>query len=270
MKHGAKRCLTRGQCAAMLTFLVALPLFALILLLPLRTVYKNTPLSEAATEIGKVRTALLLVHDEYNQLTGAVCVKIDTVRMCVDVIAYPKQTEVTNKTSVLTLKECYSTAGAKSAERLAEVTKESYDTVLRFSANGVGEFVSLMGGGVTYTLTETMGLLNAGEQWLTSQQLTELLSYNGWSDPIKTQAETHCGVIAAIVNAFLLPQYDLTTSFNALTTVCEDRLTIAQFTAIKEEFQKLAKSNTNGVCRMRVATGEVVGIGSNERYVLTE
>ncbi len=270
MKHGAKRRFTAGQRTSVLVFLAALPLFAVVLLLPLLKVYQVTPYSETANEPGKVRSALLLIHDGENNLTGAVCVKTDTVRMRVDVIGYPKQTEVTNGTSLCTLQVCYAALGSKTGERLSAVTGDTYDAVWRLSADGVGEFVSRLGGGVAYTLPETVGLLQAGEQLLTAPQLAELLCYSGWKTPAEGQAAMHSGIVGAVIDRFLTPQYDLTSSFNALTAVCDDRITVAQFTVIKDELVQLSQSNTRGICRASVAQGKTAGVGESERYVLTE
>ena len=271
MKHGAKRRFNAGQRVSVLVFLLALPLFAVVLLLPLIKVYSpNTAYSETANKPGKVRSVLLLIHNEENALTGAVSVQIDTVRMRAEVCGYPKQTEVTNGTLLCTLQTCYAALGTKTGERLSAVTGDTYDAVWRLSTDGVGEFVSRLGGGVSYTLPETVGLLGAGEQLLTAQQIAELLRYGGWGKPAEGQAAMHAGIVAAVIDRFLAPSYDLKNSFNALTAVCDDRITIAQFTVVKEELLQLSQANTRGLCRVSVATGEMVGVGENERYVLTE
>ena len=270
MKHGAKRRLNAGQRTSVWVFIATLPLFAVILLLPLLKVYPDTPYSETGNTPGKVRSVLLLVHNGENSLTGAVCVKTDTVRTRVEVIGYPKQTEVTNGTSLCTLQTCYATIGSKTGERLSAVTGDTYDAVWRISADGVGEFVSRMGGGIPYTLPETVGLLQTGEQLLTAPQIAELLCYDGWERDAEGQAAMHGGVVSAVIDRFLAPSYDLQNSFNVLTAVCDDRITIAQFTVVKEDLLQLSQANVRGICRTSVAKGKMMGVGENERYVLTE
>lgn len=270
MKHGAKRRMTATQRTMMKTFFIIVPVFMLILLPPLlpHTVSQE-PSTEAGNEVGRVRTMLLLIHDK-GTLTGAVRVKTDTSTLSVSIKGYPHQTEVIFGTTVGTLQECYASEGGKAGEYLAAVTGETYGSVLRLSTEAVGRLAAELGGGIRYTVPETVGLLSVGEHWLTARQIAELLCYTGWKEPLHGQAAAHVGVIATLLNRYLSPERDLQAAFHALVAVCDDRLTVAQFTVLQSELRRLAAANGGDLCETAVASGRQIGVDGKKRYVLTE
>lgn len=272
MKHAAKRQVPRFSPVwrtAVPVFFLSLFIFSLILILPWLSHHseREEPI-EALGEQGRERTLLLLIHDN-GVLTGAVAVQTDIDALQVRVTGYPWQTEVVCRTALCTLAECYAGEGTSVADYLSAVTRDTYDATLQLSATAVGSFVSRLGGGITYALPEAVGLLPAGEQTLTALQITELLCYDGWT-PTTGQAAAHAGIIGAIIDRYLSPRQNLTAAFNALTAVCDDRLTVAQFTVLRSDLQTLADANRNGLCAVSVPNGRAVGTDGQQRYVLTE
>ena len=216
---------------------------------------------------GKERTVLVLVHDREGNLTGAVAVGTDTAAMQVSVTAYPQQTEVVYRTALYTLAECYRDGGISAAECLSAATGESYDAVLRLSTQALGSLASQVGG-IPYVLSKPWGSLEAGEQTLASLQLAELLEYTDWPQPVTEQARVHAAVVKALLQRYLTPRRDLRTAFNALVTACDDRLTIAQFSAVEEELAALIEALPSYT--VTVPHGESVGVAEKKRYVLTD
>ncbi len=272
MRHAAKRQTTRFSPVwrtAVSVFFLSLFIFSLILFVPWLSAHsaREQPI-DALGEHGRQRSLLLLIHDN-GTLTGAVAVQTDTATLSVRVTGYPQQTEVVCGTSLCTLAACYDVEGAAAADYLSIATGERYDAALRLSAEAMGTLVSRLGGGIVYTLPEAVGLLPAGEQTLTARQIDELLCYDGWTSATG-QAASHAGIVAAIIDRYLSPRQELTDAFNALTAVCDDRLTVAQLAVLRSELQALAAANTNGLCIVNVPNGRTVGTEGARRYVLTE
>lgn len=271
MKHAAKRVIKHHsvKIAAVLVFLAATAIFALIVLLPLADLPADEP-QEVVGVQGKERRFLLLIRDREDTLAGAVVVKTDTAAIRVQVTGYPKQTEVIRETMVETLTSCYAEKGVGVSEYLTAVTEDTYDAVLRLSADAIGDLVARLGVGIPYDLREAVGNIPAGEQTLTARQIGEVLCHEGWSWSAVGQAQVQAELTAAIVDRCLSPRQEVITLFNALAALCDDRLTVARFTVLRDELELLAASNTEGLCEVNVPAGRFVGVEGARRYVLTE
>lgn len=272
MKHGARRQRRLFSYSLMvaLAFWGALVLFGATMWMPWGEQEYKPEAVEAVGERGQSRTVLLLVHDAENQLTGAVSVKGDTRTLTMCACAYPVETEVMCGTQVWTLAQCYTAGGKAAAASLETATQEQYDAIVLLSAEAVSHMVAYWGNGVMYVLPESVGALPAGEQVLTSVQMADLLRYTGWSDKGIGQATVHAGLTAAVLNRYLTAACDLQQAFSRLTSLCEEHLTVAQFTAVRGELEQLAAANHGAICTASVAQGRWVESETASRYLLTE
>ncbi len=272
MKHGAKRNRRRANIrwkTAIPTFLLSIAVFGVAVLLPWLTVKESgTNASQADATHGKDYTVLLLLHDIEDTLTAAVSIRADTRTMQVTVTGYPSQTEVDCGTRLSTLREQYAAEGVAVAQRLKAVAGEQYDGVIRLSISAVAAFVAALGNGVTYTLTEPVGVLDQGQQLLSSLQVADVLRYTAWKQRITGRAAAHAGLVAAIIDRYLVPRCDPEVLFRRFSSVCDDRITVSQFSAISKELERLAAANENGICRVIIPEGRVVGVGTDCRFVL--
>lgn len=272
MKHGAKRRfrLSSAQWTAIIAFVLSFLAFGAVFLLPpLLSRWERPKPMEALGEEGKQRTLLLFIHDE-GELTGAVALCSDTGRMQIRATGYPACTEVVYKTALRQLSECYAAEGSATAGFLSAVTGERYDAVISFSVESLGAFVARLGNGISYTLPERVGALPEGEQTLSALQIADVLSFADWEEGAVGQAAVHAGIVAAVCNRYLTPRCDITQAFNTLTSLCDERLTVAQFLVIKPELEQLAQTNQGAICVYAVPDGRMTGIGEARRFVLTE
>ncbi len=271
MKHGAKRHRRRSVSrwlTALPAFLLSVLVFGTAILLPwLLSGAADPEASQTDVRQGRERTLLLFIHDLGDTLTGAVCIRTDTGTLTVQAVGYPAQTEVSCGTTLCTLAERYEVEGTEAAQRLSAVTGETYDAVLRMSVSAVAAFVAYNGNGVVYTLPEPVGILAQGEQTLTSLQVADVLRFEGWLQSLTGQAAAHAGMIAAILNRYLSPHQDLDVLFERFSQLCDDRVTVAQFSVIRSELEALAAANTGTVCRATVPEGYAVGDGETRRFV---
>lgn len=224
--------------------------------------------SQADVGQGKERTMLLLIHDIGNTLTAAVSVHTDTRTMSVTAVGYPAQTEVSYQTELCTLAERYAEEGTAVAARLSAVSGEAYDAVVRMSVSAVAAFVAGSGNGISYALTEPVGVLPQGEQTLTSLQIADVLRYDGWMQSLTGSAEAHAGIVAAIINRYLTPHQEMSVLFNRFAALCGDHVTVSGFEAVREELEALAAENSGAVCRATVPEGRAAGSAENRRFVI--
>lgn len=269
MKHSERRQRRRipHPITVVLTFGGALLLFGAMLWMPwLKPGQTDTV--KAAVEQGQTHTVLLLIHNAQNQLTGVVSVRADTRTLTMYACAYPTETEVLFGTQVGTLAQCYA-ANKKVVACLEVAANERYDAVLTLSVKAISRMIAHRGNGLMYVLPEPVGMLPAGKQLLTAVQVSDLFVYTGWSQK-NGQAEAQAGLIAAVLNRYFTASCDLQQAFSQLTALCEEHLTVAQFTAIRSELEQLAAANNGGICIAQVAQGRWVGNGESRRYLLTE
>lgn len=270
MRHAARQRFLRR--VTVLVFAVSLCLFAAA---PLGVYYRRAAGVAAvppvtAEETGARRTALLCFHRD-GALTAAVAVCGDTRTHTVTARGYPAHTEVTYGTRVTTLADCYTAAGAAGAgTALAQVTGETYGAALSLSITAAGRLAVATGSGLPYTLTEAVGTLPAGTQTLTAVQITDLLAYTGWAQQESGQATIHAELTAAAINRALTPSCDLQRLFTQLAAACEERLSIAQFAAVRGDWERLAAAGTGTLCTAETAAGIRVGTADAPRYLLTE
>ena len=240
-------------------FVAACLLFGAVLAVPYLWDSSAKPMEVMGTQ-GKQRSLLLFVHDGAGELTGAVAVQTDTAEGIVQVIGYPKQTEVTYGTSVCTLSECYAAEKTEAAACLAAATGGSYGSVWSFSTRSLGQLAAWPNGGVTLALTEAAGLLSVGEQTVSAVQLAELLEHTNWGEPVVKQAEMHAVVVALFLERHLQPQTDLEAAFKAVTALCDDRMTIAHYKNVERELAALAEQTARVTAV--VPLGKTVGVSS--------
>ena len=217
---------------------------------------------------GKQRSLLLLVHDGHDELTAAVVIHTDTRTLSVQVTGYPAQTEVACGTDLSTLGRRYAEEGVAVGQYLSALSGEAYDATLRMSVSGIAAFVAECGGGVVYTLPEPIGRLPLGEQTLSSLQVADVLRYDGWMQNLTGRAEAHAGIVTAIINRYLVSSRNLEALFKSLTAFCEDSISIAQFSAVRDELEALAGANRGAICRACVPAGRAVGYGEDRRFVV--
>lgn len=272
MRHGVpirRQRRTRVWRTVLPTFLIAVAVFGTTVALPwLLHGVSQGDVAPAEAVQGKQRSLLLLIHDAENELTAAVAVGTDTAAMAVTAIGYPAQTEVRCAATLSTLAAAYGEVGVAAADRLSEATGEHYDAVLRFSVGAVASLVASLGNGIRYSLPETVGTLSAGEQTLTSLQVADVLRYTDWQRDVTGRAEVHAGVVAAIVNRYLTPGFNLEELFCAFAAQCEDSVSIAGFTLVREELERLAAVNDGTLCRIVVPAGFTVGTAAARRFVI--
>ena len=268
MKHGAKRRNTTTIWTVVISFFLSLIVFSGAFLVPWFISHWDRPEStETVGEQGHTRTLLLLLHDD-DVLTGVVSICGDTRTLAVDVVGYPAQTEVIYRNALCPLSLCYADEGADAASRLASVNGCDFDSVISMSVDAFSAWVSQLGTGISYTLTEPVDVLPQGDQLLTPLQIADVLRFTDWEDPMTGQAAAHAGIVSAVIDQYLNPHCDLEATFNALTALCEQHLTIAQFTVLRPDLQTLANANQQGLCTATVPEGRVTGVGENKRYVL--
>ncbi len=269
LKHAVRGGRSRRWAAVTATFVVALLLFGMVVVLPQWfSDAAEEELSATDTRQGRERSLLLMIYDFDNRLTGSVAVYTDARTLSMRAVGYPPQTEVRRNNELTTLAACYADEGSAAAERLSAVTGERYDAVLGLSVSAIAAFVARSGNGITYTLAEPVGKLADGEQTLTSLQIADVLRYRGWLQSLTGSADAHSGIITAIINRFLVPQNDLTALFNRFCEVCEDKVSIATFEVVRDDLALMAKANDGGICRAFVPEGRGVGSGELRRYAL--
>lgn len=275
MKHSVKRrrrLLFWGSWrTAIPTFAISLLIFGAAILLPwLPRGNAEQEISPADVGQGRERTMLLLIHDTDNTLTAAVSVHTDTRTLSVKAVGYPAQTEVPYQTALCTLGERYAEEGTAVASHLSAVSGDAYDAVVRLSVSAVAAFVAGSGNGITYVLTESVGVLPQGEQTLTSLQIADVLRYDGWMQSLTGRAEAHAGVVAAIINRYLTPHQDLSALFHRFAALCGDHVTVSGFAAVREELETLAAQNGGDICRASVPEGRAVGSARDRRFVIVK
>ncbi len=271
MKHGVKhqRRRKRSLPAVTMTFVLSLLAFGAAILLP--WLLRKEPSAESMPTDGgegHQRAALLLIHDTDDRLTAVVAVHTDTRKLTMTAIGYPSQTEVAYHTALSTLERRYAEEGVEVARYVSALTGATYGKVMRLSVSAVAAFVASGGNGISYTLPEEVGALPIGEQTLTSLQIADVLRYDGWMQSLTGRAEAHAGIVAAIINQRLVPQRDITTMFQRFSSLCDDTVTVAEFSVIRDELSMLAAANDGSICRPYVPEGRAVGRAEDRRFVI--
>ena len=80
-------------------------------------------------------------------------------------------------------------------------------------------------------------------------QVADVLRYQGWEKGTITQADMHAAVVTAIINRYWVEDRNLERDFKELTALCDERLSIAQFEAVKDDIYALAKHNDGQIAK---------------------
>ncbi len=205
--------------------------------------------AEADASIGRIRTAVLFFRKTVDELSGAVLLTMDTNRMGISVIGFSPEEEIDGRS----LQKIYQTGSLYAAAQLAAQYGKSADSVLSFSVSNVAAFLVYAGERLPLTLPEQVDILPVGESTLTPMQVADVLRYEQWSSGAAGQGDIHAAVVAAILNRYLVKERDLERDFKKLTQLCDERLYVSQFEAVKEELTSLAKENDGHIAQTESA-----------------
>ncbi len=201
--------------------------------------------TETDATLGRVRTAVLFFRKNVDELTGAILLTVDARRMEITARGVSPEEEIDGRS----LQNLYKTGSLYAATQLAAQYGTSADGVLSFSVSNVAAFLVYAGERLSLTLPEQVGILPAGESTLTPMQVADVLRYKNWSNGTAGQADIHAAVVAAIFNRYLVKDRDLERDFKKVTELCDERLYISQFEAIKEELYALAEQNNGAIAK---------------------
>lgn len=268
MKHGAKkRWFSSAWVTAAVAFVLSLTVFSAAFLIPWFISHWDRPdPAEVLGEQGHTRTLWLLLYDD-ETLTSALWICGDTRTLTIDVTAYPANTEVVYSTALCPLWQCYREVKTDCVSYLEAVSGRTADGTISLSVDAFATLVSHLGNGIPYTLSEPVGMLPQGEQLLTPLQIADVLRFDEWEDAVTGQAIANGTVVKTVIDRYYNTQCDLDAAFRALTAVCEQHLTIAQFTVIRSDLEMLAGDGV--VCTVSVPSGRVSGVDTYRRYVLS-
>ena len=230
----------RVACAA---FLLSLSVFVALILVSNPSLDEEP--AEADSTVGKRRTLTLFFHGGDQELTGIVTVSTDTRLMSVHATAYPITSAV-------------QTAFAEGKSEYARMVFDreqniESDAAVSFSVDRISAFLVYTGETLSLTLPEPAIGLPAGDATLTPNQITDLLRYTAWSSGPVVRQRLHAQTVATLINRFLISSRDINKDFAKLTELCDDRLHIAQFAAVREELTALAAENDGSLCRYVLA-----------------
>lgn len=229
----------------MLAFMASFAVFCAIVLFSVFSgKEKPSDPAEVGAPLERVRTAALFFRDTDNRLTGAVLLTTDTRLLKMTAVGYASNTEIGG----CPLSELYQKDPQTAGEQLCEEYGSSADGVLTFSVSNVAALLVYLKDRLSLTLPEQVGVLPAGESTLTPMQVADVLRYQGWADGAAGCARIHAQTVAAIFNRYLKPERNLESDFKELTELCDDRLSISSFEAVKDEFAALAKANSGTIC----------------------
>lgn len=267
MKHGAKRrWFTSVWVTATVAFFVSLAVFSATFLIPRFIAQWDRPApAEVVGEQGRTRSVWLLLH-EGDRLTSAVWIGGDTATLTIDVVGYPANTEVVYSTALCPLWQCYRETDVACTTYLEAVSGRTADATISLSADAFAAFTARLGNGISYTLPEPVGMLPQGQQQLMPLQIADVLRFDEWEDTVTGQATANADIVKIVIDRYLNTQCDLDAAFRALTALCEQHLTIAQFTVLRPDLETLAGDGV--VCTSSVPQGHLSGIDKYRRYVL--
>ena len=247
VRHGASS--RRAAVTVAAAFALSLVAFAAALLLP-QVWEDKEPLSsdfQAGVAGGGRYRMMRLFHKSDGGMTGAVVLTTDTHHMTMTAVGYAPGTAVRERSC--SLGEVYRREGTAAAgQALCQAASLECETVLSFSVSDVAAFLIYLQDRLPCTLTEPVGELPAGEVTLTPMQTTDVLRYTQWEAGARGQAYIHAEVIASLCTRYLTESRDLEADFGALTALCDQRLNISQFEAVRQELEVLAKANAGDLC----------------------
>lgn len=269
MKHSARHQkwvarLTRTWVTVAGAFVLSLLAFGFVLLLPFiteRLFADDTP-EEVLGERG-VQRAVWLVFHQGDTLTGMVMLISDTRTMTMQAIGYPPQTEIIDRVTVTTAAALYPKRGDQVAAMIRELP------VLSVSVSGAAALMGQLSGNLPMTLSQPVGELPAGSLSLTPLQAATVLKFDGWEQGGVGQASAHAHLLAAFFNRTLTNTVNLETAFGKLTSLCDTKLNVSQFEAVRDDLAALGAANTGTICEARVVAGYMTGIKDKQRYVLS-
>ncbi len=230
----------------LLTFILSLVLFGTVLMAAL--MIKQSP-AEDPTEVdasmGRVRTVALFFRKTVDELSGAVLLTVDTRQMAMICRGISPDTDIGGRS----LQELYRVGSVHAATKLATAYGVACDGTLSFSVSNVAAFLVYAQDRLCLTLPEQMDILPTGENTLTPMQVADVLRYQGWENGTTTQADMHAAVVASIINRYWVDERNLEQDFKQLTALCDERLHISQFAAIKDEVYAVAKHNNGAIAK---------------------
>ena len=244
MKHAAPARRVTAK-AVLLTFLFSFFLFGAVLL---TTTFYRRPAedpTETDASVGRVRTVALFFRKTVDELSGAVLLTVDTATMEITARGIAADRDVDGRT----LQELYRAGSLHAGTKIAAAYGTACDGVLSFSVSNVAAFLVYAGDRLRLTLPEQMDILPAGESTLTPIQVADVLRYRDWKNGTATQAEMHAAVVAAIINRYWVEERDLEQDFKQLTALCDERLSVSQFEAVKEDVYALAEHNDGSMAK---------------------
>lgn len=251
MKHArpARHIAAKTVIAA---FLLSFAVFCSVIVLAALSQQKATDdPTKADAPLGRVRTAVLFFRNTADELTGAVILTTDTRQLTMSAVGYAPDFEIGGRR----LQELYASDAQVAGAQLCEAAGTFADGVLSFSVSNVAALLVYLKDRLPLTLPEQVGILPAGASTLTPMQVADVLRYREWSDGDVGCARIHAQVVATIFNRYLTPERDLEAAFSKLTELCDDRLSISQFEAIRTELTALAKANDGALCNAKPAHG---------------
>ncbi|MBQ6830502.1 MAG: hypothetical protein IJO59_05200 [Clostridia bacterium] len=226
----------------LVAFVVSIVLFGAVFSTGLWRDYRQAEdPAETDAALGRVYTVAVFFRKTVDELSGAALLTIDTRQMRITVHGFSPQTEIGDRP----LQEQYRVGSLYAATQLAE----NCDAVLSFSVSNVAAFLVYTQERLTLTLPEQVDILPAGECTLTPIQVADVLRYEQWSTGERGRADIHAQVMAAILNRYWVDERDLEQDFKELTALCDERLHISQFEAVKDELYTVAKHNDGHIAQ---------------------
>ena len=162
-----------------------------------------------------------------------------------------------------TLAEAFHRHGAQSVTKtVSNVLELPLEHYIALTPNGVEQFLSALGSGITFSIPEKVSYvengatiqLSTGEQMLSPSQVRILLTYTKWKN---TEYRTNLAaeLTTAVLNQYLVKDRPFEHYFSSLSNVCTTKLRYDNFYAYLPTLQYLAASNDGNLCQQITLPG---------------
>lgn len=205
-------------------------------------------------------TRCLLIFD-FEKAERFVLVQADAGQNRITTVPIPAS--ITD-TDGYTLSQALRRHGAQSVTKtIADTVELPLQHYIAFTPDGVEQFLSTLGSGITFSVPEKIVYneggatiqLNAGEQVLSPSQVRILLSYTKWKNA-NFHTALAAKLTAAVLNQYLLKDSPLETYFSSLSNACTTKLRYDNFYYYLPTLHFFAEHNTGKLCHQISLPGD--------------
>jgi anionic cell wall polymer biosynthesis LytR-Cps2A-Psr (LCP) family protein len=219
---------------------------------------------------------LMVLHDAEN--AAFLLIDCDAAQTAIRTVAVPANTVIELGTEQTTLQAIFDRQGhAKAGQALSALLGQPIRYTAAVDQGAMVTVLDRAGSSIEYTFAEEITYKNAvgmqvryreGERYsLSSSAVKDLLFY-------RQQSATERARLAAELFANLICQKmtapsRLSAIFGEYIDLIDSNISIADFVAVKQALEHLARSNDGSIASARLQAGECVTVGGEERYYCT-